>query len=64
MYVAAPAMVDGELRDSHEEVTDVDYGLLLLVMARARVKTISLEFGGLGPLFEGRGPQLALNRQL
>ena len=45
-------------------MADVEYGLLLLVMARAQVKTISLEFGGLGSPFEGRGPKPALRRQL
>lgn len=64
VHVCAPAMVDGELRDRHAQLDDEGYRLLEYVLARAQVKTVSLEYGGFGPLFEERSSRLALVEQL
>lgn len=64
VHVTGPAMVDGELRDRHVEIEDGGYNLLRMVLESADVKTVSLEYGGLGPLFEGRSSKDVLQRQL
>jgi hypothetical protein len=64
VHVCAPAMVDGELHDLHAELDDEGYRLLGYVMARAKLKTVSLEYGGFGPMFEKRSSREALVEQL
>ena len=54
VHVCAPAMVNGRLRDRHAEMGDDEYRLLEYVLAKAQVETVSLEYGGYGPLFERR----------
>lgn len=64
VHVCAPAMVDGELRDRHAELDEEGYRLLENLLAGYAIKTVSLEYGGFGPLFEGRESLQALLRQL
>jgi len=64
IHVNSPAMVDGELRDKHVEMTEEGYSLLSTVLLHSRPKTVTLEYGGLGPTFENRSDQNALLRQL
>lgn len=64
VHISGPAMVDGELRDRHEEIGQGEYALLELVLSRAPVSVVALEYGGVGPLFERRTDHQALGRQL
>lgn len=64
VHVCAPAMVRGELRDRHAPMGEEEYCLLEHVLTRAPVKTVSLEYGGYGPLFESRSDREALEEQL
>lgn len=64
IHVNSPAILDGELRDKHVEMTEEGYSLLNTVLRHSQPKTVSLEYGGLGPTFENRSDQNALLRQL
>jgi uncharacterized protein (UPF0276 family) len=64
IHVNAPAMVDGELRDRHVEMTEEEYSLLETILDLADVKVVSLEYGGLGPVYEGKSDYDVLLRQL
>lgn len=64
IHVNSPSMADGELRDRHVELDEEGYELTELVLEHADVKTISLEYGGLGPVYENRSDISALRRQL
>ncbi len=61
---SAPAMIDGELRDRHVEMGVEGYRLPGYVLAHSQVKTVSLEYGGYGPMFESRSSLPALSAQL
>ncbi|MGE5579343.1 MAG: DUF692 family multinuclear iron-containing protein [Bacillota bacterium] len=64
VHVCAPAMVNGQLRDRHVEMSDTEYRLLEHVLTRCSVKTVSLEYGGFGPLFQGKSSLGVLKEQL
>lgn len=64
IHVNSPEMADGELRDRHVELDEEGYELTELVLEHADVKTISLEYGGVGPVYENRSDISALRRQL
>ena len=64
IHVNSPAMVDGELRDKHVEMTEEGYSLLNTILRHSQPKAVSLEYGGLGPTFENRSDKDALLRQL
>ncbi|MDP2872971.1 MAG: DUF692 family protein [Bacillota bacterium] len=64
VHIAGPEMVNGELRDRHKEVSDEGFTLLEEVIHRGPVETVTLEYGGVGPLFAERNDPEALLRQL
>jgi uncharacterized protein (UPF0276 family) len=64
LHVNGPAMVDGELRDRHVELSEEEYSLLDAILGLADVKVVSLEYGGLGPVYESKSDPDALARQL
>lgn len=64
VHVNSPAMVGGELRDRHVEMTEESYGLLHAVLEESSVKIVSLEYSGFGHIFEGRDSKETLQRQL
>lgn len=64
IHMSGPALVNGELRDRHVEVQDDGFILLREILPATPAEVVSLEYGGLGPLFEGRSPAAVLRRQL
>ena len=64
IHVSSPVVVDGELRTRHAEMTKASYALLELVLRHVEVKAISLEYGGVGPVFDAQTDIDALKRQL
>ncbi len=64
VHIAGPVMIDGQLRDRHEEVGTDGFALLERVLGSTSVETVTLEYGGVGPLFEPRSDYSTLLRQL
>ncbi len=64
IHISGPAMVNGEMRDRHEAPTDADYRLLEIALERAKPQVLTLEYGGVGPLFADRTDGTALAEQL
>lgn len=64
MHVTGPLFVNGALRDYHGEVDRAGYALLATALQLCPVKTVSLEYGGVGPVYEGKSDRQALRRQL
>lgn len=63
-HMSGPALVNGEMRDRHMEVQEDGFRLLREILPATPAEVVSLEYGGLGPLFEGRSPAPVLRRQL
>lgn len=57
-------MVGNELRDKHLEITEEGYSLLEYVLKESNIKTVTLEYGGVGKAFENRSDKETLKRQL
>ena len=64
VHINGPALVNGVLKDRHEETTEEGYALLEMLLANHDIRVVSLEYGGVGPLFESRSEIPALMRQL
>lgn len=64
IHAAGPVMVDRQLRDRHGQLSEEDYQLLKLAIEKADPATVTLEYGGVGPLFESRSDPEALLQQL
>jgi uncharacterized protein (UPF0276 family) len=64
VHVSGVALVDGALRDRHVEMDEESYALAGMVLGLARPRTVTLEYGGLGPVFESRSDRDALLRQI
>lgn len=64
IHISGPVIVAGELRDRHEEIAADGYELLGLALKASKTELVTLEYGGLGPLFETRSDPAALARQL
>jgi uncharacterized protein (UPF0276 family) len=64
IHVSGPILIGGELRDRHVEVDEAGYSLLRLALDRSSAKVVSLEYGGVGPIFADRSEPIVLQRQL
>jgi uncharacterized protein (UPF0276 family) len=67
IHVCGPAddpVHEGYLKDSHLEMNDVDYELLIKALNRTNPKVVTLEYGGTGPKFEVRSEITAIERQI
>ncbi|MDR7857852.1 DUF692 family multinuclear iron-containing protein [Tissierella sp.] len=64
VHVTGPIMVENELRDKHHEIAEEGYSLLEHVLKESNVKTVTLEYGGIGKIFENRSDKETLKRQL
>lgn len=64
VHISGPVMVGGELRDRHGEIASDGYDLLPDILSRTHAGTLTLEYGGVGPEFEGRSDPAVLERQL
>lgn len=56
--------IAGEPRDKQAEMGGEDYALLSALLQETPVRTVTLEYGGVGPLFAARSDRDALRRQL
>lgn len=64
VHITGPIMVGNELRDKHQEITEDGYSLLEYVLKKPNIKTVTLEYGGVGKAFENRSDKETLKRQL
>jgi uncharacterized protein (UPF0276 family) len=64
IHITGPIMVGNELRDKHREIREEGYSLLEYVLRNSDVKTITLEYGGVGEGFKDRSDKETLKRQL
>jgi uncharacterized protein (UPF0276 family) len=67
IHVCGPAddpVNEGYLKDSHLEMNEVDYELLVNALNRTTPKIVTLEYGGTGPKFEVRSDITAIERQI
>jgi uncharacterized protein (UPF0276 family) len=67
IHVCGPAddpVNEGYLKDSHLEMKDVDYELLVKALNGTTPKIVTLEYGGTGPKFEVRSDITAIERQI
>jgi uncharacterized protein (UPF0276 family) len=64
IHISGPVVVGGELRDQHLEVDEAGYSLLRLALYRSSAQVVSLEYGGVGPIFADRSEPIVLLRQL
>jgi len=64
IHVSGVALSDGALRDRHVEMDEESYALAGMMLGLARPRMVTLEYGGLGPVFEGRSEKEALARQV
>ncbi len=64
VHINGPALVNGVLKDRHEETTEEGYALLEVLLANHDIRVVSLEYGEIGPLFEIRSEIPALMRQI
>jgi uncharacterized protein len=65
LHVVGPLSVPGlGLRDRHQPMQDEDYALLAWLLERTAPDVVTLEYGGMGPHFEGRNDPQMLREQL
>jgi uncharacterized protein (UPF0276 family) len=64
VHASGVVVHEGTLRDRHVELDEGDYSLLAMALGLARPRTVTLEYGGLGPALEDRSDRDALLRQL
>jgi uncharacterized protein len=65
IHVVSPLSVPGlGLRDRHQPMQDEDYALLARLLERTAPQVVTLEYGGVGPHFEGRSDPQVLQEQL
>jgi len=54
VHITGPIMVGNEPRDKHQEISEEGYNLLEYILNHANIKTITIEYGGVGKSFEER----------
>lgn len=64
IHASGQGMVEGRLLDRHLELSDEDYQMLRIALSRAKPETVTLEYGGVGPLFEDSSDERVLAEQL
>lgn len=64
IHITGPVMVDGELRDKHQEINEEGYSILEYVLKNSGTETVTLEYGGVGESFKDRSDKEILKRQL
>lgn len=64
IHMSGPVLVGGELRDRHLEVDEAGYSLIRLALRQSSAQVVSLEYGGVGPIFADRSDPMVLLRQL
>lgn len=64
VHITGPIIIGNELRDKHQEINEEGYSLLEHVLKYGNIKTITLEYGGVGKSFEDRSDKDVLKRQL
>ncbi len=64
IHLTGVALDEGALRDWHVEMQEESYALAGMVLGLTDPKMVTLEYGGLGPVFESRSDKEALRRQV
>jgi len=64
IHLSGVALHDGALRDWHIEMDEESYALAGMVLGLTNPAVVTLEYGGLGPVFEGRSDKESLARQI
>lgn len=64
IHVVGPQMTEQGLRDRHMEMEEEDYQTLEWLLERTNSRVVTLEYGGVGPVFEFRSDLTTLERQL
>lgn len=64
IHVVGAKMTEQGLRDRHMEMEEEDYQALEWLLERTHPHIVTLEYGGVGPIFEFRSDLLILERQL
>lgn len=66
IHTNGPKMVNGEMCDVHEQMVEEDYELLRFALGKTQPKIVTLEYGGIGEMYEtpAKNDRLALKTQL
>lgn len=64
IHISSPRMINGEFRDEHEELLELDYELLKHVLCKSSPKVVTLEYGGEGIDYQGRSDKSKIEDQL